>query len=114
MTTPSTHTTGNQPIEGIDPGGTRPTKPGNPDKGGPAKPRRRQRRADDRQRRPEQPRRRARPVSGTAKEAERAQALRHRAAQGDQEAAAELRRGENAPGPEKAEPHDPGTPPAKP
>ena len=38
MTTPSTHTTGNQPIEGIDPGGARPTKPGNPDKGGPAKP----------------------------------------------------------------------------
>ncbi len=53
-------------------------------------------------------------MSGTAKEAERAQALRHRAAQGDQEAAAELRRGENAPGPEKAEPHDPGTSPAKP
>jgi hypothetical protein len=25
-------------LEGVDPGGTRPTKPGNPDKGGPAKP----------------------------------------------------------------------------
>ncbi len=34
----STHTTGNDPLEGIDPGGTRPTKPGNPDKSGPAKP----------------------------------------------------------------------------
>ena len=38
MTVASDHTTGNQPIEGIDPGGTRPTKPGNPDKSGPAKP----------------------------------------------------------------------------
>ena len=34
----STRTTGNDPVEGIDPGGTRPTKPGNPDKSGPAKP----------------------------------------------------------------------------
>ena len=34
----STRTTGNDPVEGIDPGGTRPTKPGNPDKGGPVKP----------------------------------------------------------------------------
>ena len=47
-------------------------------------------------------------MSGTAKEAERAQALRRRAAQGDKEAAAELRRGENAPDPSAAEPHDPG------
>lgn len=38
MTTPSTRTTGNDPLEGVDPGGTHPTKPGNPDKGGPAKP----------------------------------------------------------------------------
>ncbi len=38
MATPSTRTTGNDPLEGIDPGGTRPTKPGNPDKSGPAKP----------------------------------------------------------------------------
>ncbi len=38
MGTPSTHTTGNDPVEGIDPGGTRPTKPGNPDKSGVAKP----------------------------------------------------------------------------
>ena len=36
--TPSDHGTGNDPIEGVDPGGTRPTKPGNPDKSGPAKP----------------------------------------------------------------------------
>ena len=34
----STHTTGNDPIEGIDPGGTRPTKPGNRNKSGPADP----------------------------------------------------------------------------
>ncbi len=32
------HTTGNDPIEGADPGGTHSTKPGNPDKSGPAKP----------------------------------------------------------------------------
>jgi hypothetical protein len=36
--TQSTRTTGNDAIEGVDPGGTRPTKPGNPDKSGPAKP----------------------------------------------------------------------------
>ncbi len=34
----STRGTGNDPLEGVDPGGTRPTKPGNPDKGGPARP----------------------------------------------------------------------------
>ena len=34
----SGRTTGNDPLEGVDPGGTRPTKPGNPDKSGPAKP----------------------------------------------------------------------------
>ena len=38
MANPSTRTTGNDAIEGVDPGGTRPTKPGNPDKSGPAKP----------------------------------------------------------------------------
>ena len=38
MSTPSTRTTGNDPLAGVDPGGTRPTKPGNPDKSGPAKP----------------------------------------------------------------------------
>ena len=38
MTHASNRTTGNDPIEGVDPGGTRPTKPGNPDKQGPAKP----------------------------------------------------------------------------
>ena len=38
MSNPSTHTTGNDAVEGVDPGGTRPTKPGNPDKSGPAKP----------------------------------------------------------------------------
>ena len=27
-------TTGNEPLDGIDPGGTRPTRPGNPDKSG--------------------------------------------------------------------------------
>ncbi len=32
------HTTGNDPLDGVDPGGTRPTKPGNPDKSGPANP----------------------------------------------------------------------------
>jgi hypothetical protein len=31
---PSSRTTGNDPVEGIDPGGTRPTRPGNPDKTG--------------------------------------------------------------------------------
>ncbi len=34
----SKRTTGNDPIEGADPGGTHSTKPGNPDKSGPAKP----------------------------------------------------------------------------
>ena len=38
MVGPSNRTTGNDPLEGVDPGGTRPTKPGNPDKSGPAKP----------------------------------------------------------------------------
>ena len=38
MTASSTHGTGNDPLEGVDPGGTRSTKPGNPDKSGPAKP----------------------------------------------------------------------------
>ena len=37
MAEQSTRSTGNEPVEGIDPGGTRPTKPGNPDKSG-AKP----------------------------------------------------------------------------
>lgn len=37
MGTPSDRTTGNDPVEGIDPGGTRPTRPGNPDKSGPAR-----------------------------------------------------------------------------
>lgn len=31
-------TAGNDPVEGADPGGTHSTKPGNPDKRGPAKP----------------------------------------------------------------------------
>ena len=31
-------TTGNDPIEGADPGGTHSTKPGNPDKSGAARP----------------------------------------------------------------------------
>jgi hypothetical protein len=30
----SSRTTGNDPVEGLDPGGTRPTRPGNPDKTG--------------------------------------------------------------------------------
>ena len=47
-------------------------------------------------------------MSGTAKEAERAQDLRHRAAQGDKEAAAELARGENTRTPDAAKPLDPG------
>ena len=34
----SDRTTGNDPLDGVDPGGTHPTKPGNPDKSGPAKP----------------------------------------------------------------------------
>lgn len=36
--TESTRTTGNDPLSGVDPGGTRPTKPGNPDKSGGAQP----------------------------------------------------------------------------
>ncbi len=47
-------------------------------------------------------------MSGTAKEAERAQALRKRAALGDKEAAAELQHGENTPNASVTEPHDPG------
>ncbi len=38
MSNPSTATTGNDPVEGLDPGGTHSTKPGNPDKSGPSKP----------------------------------------------------------------------------
>jgi hypothetical protein len=38
--TNSTRTTGGDPAEGADPGGTRSTKPGNPDKSGPARPER--------------------------------------------------------------------------
>ncbi len=30
--------TGNDALEGVDPGGTRSTRPGNPDKSGPARP----------------------------------------------------------------------------
>ncbi len=33
-------TTGNDPLDGVDPGGTHSTKPGNPDKSGPSKPER--------------------------------------------------------------------------
>jgi hypothetical protein len=40
MTSGSTRITGNEPAEAADPGGTRGTKPGNPDKSGPPKPRR--------------------------------------------------------------------------
>ncbi len=36
--TGSTRTSGNDPIEGADPGGTHSTKPGNPDKSGQARP----------------------------------------------------------------------------
>ena len=38
MSSTSDHTTGNDPAEGMDPGGTHSTKPGNPDKSGAAKP----------------------------------------------------------------------------
>ncbi len=38
MAETSDHTTGNDPVEGLDPGGTHSTKPGNADKSGPAKP----------------------------------------------------------------------------
>ncbi len=34
MTDKSTRTTGGDAVEGVDPGGTRPTRPGNPDKSG--------------------------------------------------------------------------------
>ncbi len=56
-------------------------------------------------------------MSGTAKEAERAQALRKRAADGDKQAAEELTHGENTPDRSVTEPHDPGNagfPPTKP
>jgi hypothetical protein len=36
--TDTTRTTGNDPIEGVDPGGSRSTKPGNPDKSGASAP----------------------------------------------------------------------------
>ena len=55
-------------------------------------------------------------MSGTAKEAERARALRKRAAEGDAQAAEELTHGENTPDRTVTEPHDPGQsglPPAK-
>ena len=38
MSNTSDHTTGGDSVEGLDPGGTHSTKPGNPDKSGPAKP----------------------------------------------------------------------------
>ncbi len=38
--TATKRTTGNDPIEGVDPGGTRSTKPGNPDQKGGAAPER--------------------------------------------------------------------------
>lgn len=38
MAETSDHTTGNDPVEGLDPGGTHSTKPGNPDKSGPSDP----------------------------------------------------------------------------
>ncbi len=48
-------------------------------------------------------------MSGTAKEAERAQALRKRAAEGDKDAQAQLDSGENTPfGGDEVMPHDPG------
>ncbi len=34
----TSRTTGNDPLEGADPGGTHSTAPGNPDKSGPARP----------------------------------------------------------------------------
>ncbi len=36
MTGSSSKTTGGDPVSGVDPGGTRSTKPGNPDKAAPA------------------------------------------------------------------------------
>ncbi len=56
-------------------------------------------------------------MSGSAKEAERAQILRKQAALGDKEAAAELQHGENTPDATVTKPHDPGnaaTPPTVP
>ena len=38
MTSTSNRTTGDDPAEGVDPGGTHSTKPGNSDKSGAAKP----------------------------------------------------------------------------
>ena len=38
MAEKSDHTTGNDSVEGLDPGGTHSTKPGNPDKSGPSNP----------------------------------------------------------------------------
>ena len=38
MAEKSDHTTGNDPVEGLDPGGTHSTKPGNADKSGAANP----------------------------------------------------------------------------
>lgn len=38
MSNPSTRTTGGDSTEGLDPGGTHSTKPGNPDKSGSSKP----------------------------------------------------------------------------
>jgi hypothetical protein len=38
FTQSSSRTTGGDPIEGVDPGGTRSTKPGQPDKSAPKKP----------------------------------------------------------------------------
>ena len=38
MADKSDHTTGNDPVEGLDPGGTHSTKPGNADKTGAADP----------------------------------------------------------------------------
>lgn len=38
MTGSSSKTTGGDPVSGVDPGGTRPTKPGNPDKAAPVSP----------------------------------------------------------------------------
>ncbi len=36
--TETTRGTGNDPVEGADPGGTHSTRPGNPDKSGPSQP----------------------------------------------------------------------------
>ena len=38
MAATSDHTTGDDPAEGVDPGGTHSTRPGNPDKSGPTDP----------------------------------------------------------------------------